>query len=235
MQADRSHLYFLLRSTVLVILFQTLWWFLLLNPLLFLLKGSVKIFGSMIYNSNVQQFLTETDSGEWEFQTSRALDLPNQSRQPGFSKKALTITMQPSDFYFFTFGIPVFWAIILASGIRRSYRPMILGTIAMTVIETALALALVELTAYRIMAQVSGSRGEFAEWFVRFGYSIVLLVIPFIAPFLVAIALHRELRWQIFRWGNPALLPQGDSLESCGRKADYSEGTRKRRRRAQKE
>jgi hypothetical protein len=237
MTADRNHLHFLLRSSVLVIISLILWWFFLLNPLLFLLKGSMNICGSVIYRSNIQQFLTETDSGEWRFQVLSGREMSKVTPWPGFPKEAKlsAIDLQPSIFYLFTFGIPVFWAIVLAtSGIRRSLRPILLGTIAMVAIETALALAFVEIAASRAAAGISDSRDEFSKWFELFEYKIVIMVGPYMTPFIVAVALHRELRWQIFRFGNPALPLQRDNEESGGRKADRSFATRKGRGRTSK-
>jgi hypothetical protein len=237
MQADKNHLYFLLRSSGLVIIFLLLWWFFLLNPLLYLLKGSVKIFGSIIYRNNIQQFLTETDSAEWELQILSKQDSEKLRLMPGSPKGAIpkSIILKCSDFYIFTFGIPVLWAIILAtSGIRRSYRPIVLGTIFMIAVETALALAFAEIIASRFVAQNSGSWVGFSKWLNLLEYKVVVLAVPYAAPFVVAVALQRELRWQIFRWGHPAPQLQGDGQRSGSRKTDRPVATRTSRRRAKK-
>ena len=113
-------------------------------------------------------------------------------------------------------SLPVFWAILLAApGIRRVWWPLIQGTALVTLLEILLVVCFVEISAHKVAAQFYPPQGDTASWFLRFGEYMVVNVIPFAAPFLIAIGLHRELRWQMLRWGSAeaesAVLPEKPS------------------------
>jgi len=109
----------------------------------------------------------------------------------------------------FTFSLPVFWAIVLAApGIRRSLRPLIFGTILVAILEIVLLLIYVEICARNAASQLAPQSG-LTKWFLHFGEYLVVSVIPYTAPFPIALCVHRELRSQFFRWGEGTALPGG--------------------------
>jgi|GEM_PF-1084803 hypothetical protein len=232
MTADKPLARFLVRGSALLILLLVFWWFLLLNPLLFLLRDSAEIFGSLILGDDSRQFVTETPSGDWSFRVPLEVAMPPIERAamplaleqvplPGVVAPRLPQQSGPlqihsidfdiarSDVNAFTFSLPVFWAIVLAApGIRRSLRPLIFGTILVAILEIVLLLIFVEISARNAAAQLAPQSG-WTKWFLHFGEYLVVNVIPYAAPFPIALSVHRELRSQFFRWGEGTPIPGG--------------------------
>lgn len=210
MTADKPHARFLLRGSALLILLLVLWWFLLLNPLLFLLRVSTETVGSLILGGDSRQFVTETPSGDWSFRVPLETVAPNLPQQSGPAQiHSIDFDVARSDVNAFTFSLPVYWAIILAApGIRRSIRPLIFGTMLMAILELVLLLIFVEICARNAASQLAPP-SSLTKWFLHFGEYLVVSVIPYAAPFPIAISVHRELRSQVFRWAEDTALPDG--------------------------
>jgi hypothetical protein len=210
MTADKPHARFLVRGSALLILLLVLWWFLLLNPLLYLLRASAGTFGSLILGGDSRQFVTETPSGDWSFRVPLEVVAPNLPQRSGPAQiHSIDFDMARSDVNAFTFSLPVYWAIILAApGIRRSLRPLIFGTILVAILEIVLLLIFAEICALNAASQLAPQSG-LTKWFLHFGEYLVVTVIPYAAPFLIAISAHRELRSQVFGWGEGSAPPGG--------------------------
>jgi hypothetical protein len=96
--------------------------------------------------------------------------------------------------------LPVYWAIVLAAPrIRRVARPLILGTLLIAILEIVLLMCFLETSAHNIASQWSASRNDFTKWSLRFGEYLVVNVIPYLAPVVVVLALHGELRTEVLR------------------------------------
>ena len=205
MPANRPQTRFLLRGSVLLVSFLLIWWFFLVNPLLSFLRGAVEVSGSVFYGGAARELVSETPSGDWSFRVPMEIVLPPSPQQPaGALVHSIDFDMPRSDVTAFTFSLPVFWAIVLAApGIRRALWPLIQGTMLVTILEIVLVVCFVEISAHKVAAQWYPPQGETASWLLRFSEYMVVNVIPYAAPFLIAIALHRELRWQMLRWGKP--------------------------------
>jgi hypothetical protein len=210
MTADKRLARFLVRGSALLILLLVFWWFLLLNPLLFLLRDSAELFGSLILGGESGQFVTETPSGDWSFRVPLEAVAPRLPQQSGpLQIHSIDFDIARSDVNAFTFSLPVFWAIVLAvPGIRRSLRPLIFGTILVAILEIVLLLIYVEICARNAASQLAPQSG-LTKWFLHFGEYLVVSVIPYTAPFPIALCVHRELRSQFFRWGEGTALPGG--------------------------
>jgi hypothetical protein len=98
--------------------------------------------------------------------------------------------------------------------VRRSLRPLLLGTLAMSVVEIVLLLVFAELLAHKTAAQWSATPDAVANWFYRFGDYLLMSVIPYIAPFVAAIWLHHDLRRQIVQLGSGRPLPAAEKAAS---------------------
>jgi len=210
MTADKPLARFLVRGSALLILLLVFWWFLLLNPLLFLLRDSAEIFGTLILGDDSRQFVTETPSGDWSFRVPLEVVAPRLPQQSGpLQIHSIDFDIARSDVNAFTFSLPVFWAIVLAApGIRRSLRPLIFGTILVAILEIVLLLIFVEISARNAAAQLAPQSG-WTKWFLHFGEYLVVNVIPYAAPFPIALSVHRELRSQFCRWGEGTPIPGG--------------------------
>ena len=192
---------FLLRGSALLVAMLLLWWFVLLNPMLALLQGSAEMLWSLF---GEEKMITELPSGGWSLRFPLEATIPDSSGHPGATKiNSIEFDVARPDIVTFTFSLPVYWAIILATpGIRRSLRPLMLGTILMAVLEIILFLAFTGINAHHAAAQWSGRQSDLSKWFLRFGDYLVMSTIPYAAPFVIALSLHRELRWRVFKWGN---------------------------------
>jgi hypothetical protein len=171
---------FLLRGSVLLIAFLILWWFVLLDPLLLLLRWSAEVAGGS------GQVVSLTASGDWTFHFVAG-------------SRLVYFDIPRADVLTFTFGLPVFWAILLAAGdLRRSLRPLAIGTVLVAATETLMLLALARLAARKVAARMApGAQDAFGGWLAHVGEYLVVDVLPYAAPFLIALALHRGLRSQI--------------------------------------
>ena len=186
-----------------------LWWFALLNPLLFLLRESVGLCCGT-------RFVTQSANGDWTF------EVPIHFQLSGENMSSIDFDLARSDAGAFTFGLPVFWALILAApGVRRSGRPLIIGTLLMWALEVVLLLVFAEIFAHKTVAQMTGSQDSFGAWLERSSEYLVVSVIPFVTPFVVAICMHGELRGLIFQ------LPKKD--DSRSRSTEKVRRPRKRR------
>src|SRR6185436_18027812 len=111
---------FLLRGSALLIALLSLWWFVLLNPMLYVLQGGASLFGRQIQ---------ETPSGDWTFRVPLEMIIPASPGQAAQQVHSIDFDMPRTDIIAFTFSLPVFWAIVLAApGLRRNLRPLATGT-----------------------------------------------------------------------------------------------------------
>jgi hypothetical protein len=180
---------FLLRGSALLIGLLTLWWFVLLAPMLYLLKGATGLFLSVEENS----------TNGWTLRVPLEQTLPPTPQQPVPRQiRSVDFDIPRSDVVTFTFSLPVYWAIILAApGVTRSLRPLLLGTMVLSATEIALLLGFAQLTAFGAASQMTGNGQAIGLWFRQVGVYLVVNVIPYMAPFAVALWLHQQLRSEV--------------------------------------
>jgi hypothetical protein len=201
MPLNKSAANFLLRGSLLLVAFLTLWWLVLRGPMLFLLRLSAEIPLRLLAGSAAS--LTVDPSGDWAFR------LP--VTDAGF--RSIDFTIPRSDLMVFTFGLPVYWAIALAAA-PRALRVLIKGSALLAAVELLALLGFVKIEAWSVMAQLHSSSSGFIEWSLELGNYLTANVIPDTAPFLIAVALHRELRLQIFSsHSSPALPPKAPVIQ----------------------
>jgi len=68
-------------------------------------------------------------------------------------------------------------------------------------VEILLLLVFVSVTAHQTAGQLAQQQVDFEKWLLRVGNYLVSGVVPYLAPFLMAIWLHPELRAEIVNWG----------------------------------
>jgi hypothetical protein len=199
---------FLLRGSGLLVGLLTLWWFLLLSPMLYLLKGAAGAFLT----------IQENPSGDWTLRVPLEKTLPATPQQPVAQQvHSIDFDMPRSDLIAFTFSLPVYWAIILAApGVRRNLRPLLVGTAVMAAVELAMLLMFAEISAHNTAAQLGDGGDAAGKWARHLGEYLLTGVLPYATPFVVALSLHGELRREIFSWTNdaaaPAAPPPGESV-----------------------
>jgi hypothetical protein len=200
---------FLLRGSLLLAAFLTLWWLVLINPLQSLLQTAAETGGALLFSGRSKLTIANAANGDWTIEVPIQPTVP--PTPPGAVPQqiySIDFDLARSDAGGFTFGLPVFWALILAApDLRRNWRSLLLGTLAMAVLEVALLLITVKILAYKSLAQLLQSHDPVGGWLLKWGEYLAVNAIPYLLPFAVAIALHRELREQIFQWAAPATAP----------------------------
>jgi hypothetical protein len=190
---------FLLRGSALLVAMLSLWWFLLLSPVLYVLKGAAGVFLP----------IQENRSGDWTLRVPLEMTLPATPRQPVAQQvRSIEFDMPRSDVIAFTFSLPIYWAILLAApGVRRNLRPLLVGTALMAAVELAMLLVFAQISAHNQAAQLAGSEDAAGRWARRLGEYLIATVLPYATPFVVALSLHRELRGEIFPWNKDVETP----------------------------
>jgi hypothetical protein len=190
---------FLLRGSVLLVCLLSLWWFLLLSPMLSMLQGAAGAF----------LLIQENPSGDWTLRVPLEMTLPATPEQPVAQQvHSIDFDIPRSDVIAFTFSLPVYWAIILAApGVRRNLRPLLVGTVVMAAVEVAMLLVFAEISARGTAAQLSGGEDAVGKWARQFGGYLLASVLPYATPFVVALWLHRGLRTEIFPWSSAVEAP----------------------------
>jgi hypothetical protein len=191
---------FLLRGSALVAALLTLWWVVPLNPLLFLLRHTAPVIGGVLWSGPSTLTITEIANGDWTFQVPLEATLPRTAANPAAQQiHSIDFDLARSDAGAFTFGVPAFWAVMLAAPrLRRNLRPLLLGTLAMALFETALVLITAQTLAHASLAHLLRSENPIEGWIFKFTEYLAVNSVPYLLPFAVALWLHRDLRGQIF-------------------------------------
>jgi hypothetical protein len=196
MPAFEPQVRFLLRGSALLIGLLTLWWLLLLGPMMYLLKGAAQTF----------VFIRESPTGDWTLRVPLERILPATPQRPMAQRiRSIEFDLARTDLVGFTFSLPVYWAIVLAApGIRRSLRPLLLGTALMSGVELLLLWGFIQIGARNAAAQYAADDDAVGKWIRQVGEYLIVNVLPYAVPFAVALSLHRELRGEIFPGTKPA-------------------------------
>ena len=197
---------FLLRGSALLIGLLTLWWFVLLDPMLSALQGVGDIAARQIFGGNSGEFMREDGSRNWTFRVPKKIIVPGSRVTPAPQQiNSVDFDVARTDVIGFTFSLPVFWAVVLAApGWRRNLRPLLAGTGLIALVELILLLTFAATSAHRAAAAIlSMPMGTFETWLLSFSDYLTVLVVPYLAPIVVAFAVHRELRDDVFGWTAP--------------------------------
>src|ERR1035437_7844462 len=82
MPSDRLQTRLLPRASARLISLLLLWWFFLVNPLLFLWRGAAEASGSVFYGGGAGELVIEAPSGDWSFRVPMEIGVPPSPRQP---------------------------------------------------------------------------------------------------------------------------------------------------------
>jgi hypothetical protein len=200
---------FLIRGSAALIAILALWWLALQPPMLYLLRMSESAALRLLPNADSEEPIEVNSSGDWDFHVAVS-DTTRQTVRGGpIQFRSVDFTIPRADVVLFTFSLPVYWAIVLAVPIKRSgIRAFLWGTALVSAIQVVSLLALAEIEAYSVLAQLHppevGLVTVVAGWARQFGNNLLVGVVPFATPVVAAVVLHGDLRSQIFA-------PQGAS------------------------
>jgi hypothetical protein len=208
---------FLLRGSGLLVGLLIFWWFLLLPPMLYVLKGAAGVFLQ----------IEEDPSGDWTLRVPLEKTVAATPRQPVAQQvHSIDFDMARGDAIAFTFSLPVFWAIILAApGVRRNLRALVAGTALMAAVELAMLLVFAEISARGTAAQLGGDDEPAGKWARHLGEYLIAGVLPYATPFVIALSLHGELRDAIF--------PQNRNVEAASPPLEGRGGRRRSKKKLQ--
>jgi hypothetical protein len=197
MPAFEPQVRFLLRGSALLIGLLTVWWLVLLGPMMYMLKGAAQAF----------VLIRENPTGNWTLRVPLERTLPVTPQRPvALQIRSIEFDLARTDLVGFTFSLPVYWAVLLAApGVRRSLRPLLLGTALMSGVELILLWGFVQIGARNAAAQYAADNDAVGEWIRQVGEYLVVNVLPYAVPFVIALSLHRELRGEIFPSIKPAI------------------------------
>src|SRR5205823_2434345 len=93
---------------------------------------------------------------------------------------------------------------------------LVSGTILVAILVIILLLVFVEVSARKVALQMAASDNGVANWFLHFAEYLLVSVIPYVAPFLIALSVNRELSSQIFGRAEACALPAEKSSRMRG-------------------
>jgi len=197
MPFPRQDARFLARASVAIIGISALWWFLLLPPLLSVLKGSAELLAALAFRDTPCELVTETIPDAWHVCLPTQATVKN-AAGAGFTRlSSIEFDMPRTDVYIFTFGLPVFCALMMAAARRgRWWRELVTGAVLTELLEVILFLLFLKTFAYG----ASSGHDAMSSWFVRFSQYFEVNVMPDVAPFLIALTVNGELRGKVVGW-----------------------------------
>jgi hypothetical protein len=221
----RSPAGFLLRGLVLFPAMLALWWLLLLNPLLDMLRVSAELALRALPRAGALTRITEETGGDWAIRMPLPNPLEAAARQMFGSSQTrqvktrfLTLRLPRQLFIRFTMAMPLFWAIVLAAPLSwRTARAMAAGTALLAVLALVSSALYVAHTLQQQMPLVSSRAGVFL---LDFSHYLNTDALPYVAAIVLALWLHADLRAQVFfrRPAGPAQLensPSGGRTEAA--------------------
>jgi hypothetical protein len=203
---------FLLRGSSLLIALLALWWWLLLSPMLAGLRLSAELALHLMPGGSIAS--VTVDPAGWilrvpipEFVAKQDAVQRTFGRAPGappVKVRSFKLAVAETIPTFFTLSFPLFWALLLAAPkSRRFWQVLALGTALLWILAL---ISLLFYTAYSIETNMKLVTGEPAVTLWGAAEYLNVNVVPYLAPLLLALGLHSELRTQILSW-DPAPLP----------------------------
>ncbi len=231
MPAASPHLRLLLRGSAALIALATIWWFLLVTPLVVVFRNVAELLGSLAFGGFSCETGATTASGEWKVCVPVDMVVPNRQHGGTSHVHSVDFEVERTGLFSFTFALPIYWAIILATPLSRSsVRPLVLGTAVTTTVEIAFLLLFLKTRAHLIVSQSYGAPSAVPDWFYFLGQYLSINVTPNVIPFLVALYLHRELRTRILGgMGAVAGLPQDPGITARSLRAPNAASAGRRR------
>jgi len=206
MRAPASpQLRFLLRGSGLFVAMLALWWWVLLHPLLDGMRYATRAALWLLPGGRSASGVTVEPNGDWLLRVPIPGSLAKQDtlekaygHAPGgqVTVRSFKLTIADRIPIFFTLSFPLFWALTLAAPRTRNLARVVAGGTALLA-----AMAEISLLVYTIYTIENALKWAVSPLAVALWGGIEYLnvnVAPYVAPVLLAVWLHTELRTQIF-------------------------------------
>ena len=194
---------FLLRGSLLVVVMLTVWWMLLLDPLLGALRVSTGLALHLVPGNGSTAHATSDPSGNWVLQ----VPLPGFIQRSDAAQKMFDPALRPVRLpslklavardvpVLFSLVFPLFWAAALAAPFsRRTWKILLAGTALVSLVSIG---GIILYSIYMIDRNIGYTTGA-SNTVLNFFEYLNMYVVPYAAPLLIALALNADLRAQIF-------------------------------------
>jgi len=208
-----------------------LWWYVLVSPLLGGLRLLTELSLRLWPGGGSIAHVAIDPAGDWIVRVPAPVSVARQDNlrqmfNPAgrgdrpVQVRSIQIGLPGKMPLFFTLSFPLFWAIVLAAPwAKSSWRILLYGT-GLNAILAVMSLLL--FTAYTIATNLHVGPTGFAGVVLDGAEYVNTNVVTYVAPFLIAIWLHAELRAQIFfREAAEAVTPAPAQQQSDKRRGKY--------------
>jgi hypothetical protein len=193
---------FLGRTVLVFLVLLTLWWLVLLDPMLFLLRGAGNLLVSALPGADSTFGITLDPQNDWSIRLPVSTALLRKWGAAQFSEgpavyRGIRLTLPRRIPNILTVGLPLFWSVILAAPItRRTGRILAIGSAVLAALAPPLLLVCAMQLARNVL--LPGGAGA-AGYLIDLVAYLATAVIPCVVPVLLAVGLHRELRETILQ------------------------------------
>lgn len=195
------------RAAVLVPVALALWWFLLKPPSLWLLRHLAYVpLALLLAPAGQDPVRLDPNTGEWMFNVAVNTYASNPQTGEGKRIDSLEFAASEDNLVFFAGGWFSYLALAYSAvGFSRIQVKRVLGGLGVQTGINILALAAYAyINAYGAAINMPGS-SDARLWLIQYSYHIIYLVVPFAAPFAVAVMIHPEWRQALGMFsGGPA-------------------------------
>jgi hypothetical protein len=206
MQLPNSpQLRFLLRASGFFVALLALWWMLLLSPMMSALRVATELLLHLAPGDGSTASAVVGTNGDWMVRVpiSESLARTELVQQayghvpgtPPVNVRSVRLAIAARVPSFFTLGFPLFWALMLAA--PRSARLAQVAALGTAALALLAVVSLVFYVAFTIVAtlKLAAPGGAVTVW--NAAEYLNLNVLPYLAPVLLAVGLHRELREKV--------------------------------------
>jgi hypothetical protein len=187
------------------------WWFLLKPASLWLLRILAWLpLAISVAPAHLDPIRLDTDTHEWVFNVAVSGSVTNPRTGAREPVESVEFAAPEDNVAFFACGWFCYLALAFAAaGVsRRQAKGFLKGLGMQTVVNVLSLAAYAYINAYGSVVNVPGKAG-LAVWLCRYFYYLVYLVVPYAAPFAIALLIHSE-------WRGYFTIPEGSGESAAG-------------------
>ncbi len=192
-QSSLGH--FLLRAVGLQLIFLGLWWTVLYQPAIGLLRLTAEVpLSLLLTNPSKRSLEVNSSSGDWNFSIPvNAMVKDSPQSDSSVQVDAIDFAAPAENVAPFTTAWFVYLGLALSVPItRESIRRTLKGLLLQTAVSALAVFIYAEVNAHGTLAHMHRVPDPAGLWFLNFVYHIDYLVIPYASPFLLILWTHPE-------------------------------------------
>lgn len=198
MPVDNFSRFFWARTVALLLLALGLWWLVLYQPSLVLLRVTAQIPFALLTARQEANPVEVDATGEWKFSIPVGAYVRDSAQGKGpVSVGAIEFSAAAANVAPFATGWFVYLGLALNARLTRAnLRRTLIGLAIQTVISGLALFGYAEINARGIVTNMHSSPDALSLWLEKVAYHIDYLVIPYASPFLILLATHPQ--WRTF-------------------------------------